>query len=112
MTRPALIARLNVRLSEEIKLRVEDAAGAAGLDLSDWARLAIHRDLGVEPDVRRPPMLPADVSDLAEQLRRIGINLNQVVHMGHLGRDVHGMALDLIGTIERLIVAIVPDDSR
>lgn len=69
---------LRCRLTAVEKMRLQKAAIAAGLSLSEFVRaMLVHGRLKVVQDVRQFD------AELYDNLRRIGINLNQAVHKFH-----------------------------
>lgn len=57
----ALSARITLRLSEQLKQRVEDAASRDSLSVNAW----LVRSLSVATDANRPPVRPAATSGRA-----------------------------------------------
>lgn len=67
-----------MRLSEEEKENIEEKATISGLTLSEYMRQAavtasVKINIIHEPNVDQ-------ISDLAYQLKKIGININQIAH--------------------------------
>lgn len=92
------VAQVHVLLTEGEKARVRDLAAAGGLSVSEFGR---RRMLG------RP--VTSRVDEAAErQLRRIGVNLNQIARaantFGHVERRavLDGLVAELRGVMARL----------
>jgi hypothetical protein len=51
-------ARINLRLSEQLKSRVEEAAGRAGVSINAWLVRAAARAVEAEVEPRTPPRAP------------------------------------------------------
>ena len=68
------IVQVNIRLTEEESNKVNQYASASGLSAANWIRGKIFR--GKFPPVKLSPL---DASIYTE-LKKIGVNLNQVTH--------------------------------
>lgn len=97
-------ASLRSWVTPEEKQRVEAEARAAGAGLSDYVRQLCLRRGGqgqVVAGTRRNP----DAKRLADEMRAIGINLNQIAHVANSVGDVRRVdALEV--TIEQLTDAL------
>ena len=83
-------ARLEIRLSEAEKARLEQQAESEGTTPSALLRAALAASI-----TRRPFLTPRDVESLdavREEVRRVGVNLNVLLRSVHL--EQHGMAPD------------------
>ncbi len=101
-TEPRYTERLTIRLSAAEASALSKAAAALGLSPSEALRRMV-RAIGGLPlgaDVQLRPAVEA----LAEQLRRIGVNLNQVVRAMHEGRA--GVEADMAVALEHLVLAL------
>lgn len=91
-------------VTPEEKQRLEAEARAAGNGLSEYVRYLCTRRAGQAPTVagtRRNP----DAKRLADELRAIGINLNQIAHIANSVGDVrHEDVLE--ATIDQLKVTM------
>ena len=79
-------------VTPEEKQRVEAEARAAGNGLSEYVRSALPRRGGQTPIVagtRRNP----DAKRLADELRAIGINLNQIAHVANTDGDLRRVGM-------------------
>ncbi len=85
-------------------LRIQQAAAAAGESLSDYARSMILKGRVV---VQQTRSLDHAVFD---QIRRIGVNLNQAVRKLHATGRLPPELPRAAATIERLLTKIMADD--
>ncbi|MGK2255250.1 MAG: hypothetical protein ACI8Y6_000541 [Brevundimonas sp.] len=84
--------KLTLRLRAEDMARLETEAGRSGLSRTQWSVSLIRRRLH-----NRPQMTPAERVDLLEvrrELRRIGININQIARALNTA-VMEGVVLDL-----------------
>jgi hypothetical protein len=89
---------LAIRLTSAERIRVEQAALAAGLTASDYARGLV---LSGRVVVRQNRKLDHAAFD---ELRRIGVNLNQLTRLAHQrGRFPAGLS-DVFATLERILI--------
>jgi hypothetical protein len=94
--------RLTVRLSAAEATVLAAAADALALTPSETMRRLVRAVAGL-PLAADGRLAPA-VDRLAEQLRRIGVNLNQIVRAMHEGRA--GVEDELLAAIEQLMLAV------
>lgn len=94
--------RLTVRLSAAEAASLAAAADALALTPSETVRRLVRAVAGL-PLAADGCLAPA-VEALAEQLRRIGVNLNQIVRAMHEGRV--GIEDELLAAIEQLMLAV------
>jgi hypothetical protein len=94
--------RLTVRLSAAEATVLAAAADALALTPSETMRRLVRAVAGL-PLAADGRLAPA-VDRLAEQLRRIGVNLNQVVRAMHEGRA--GIEDELLTAMEQLMLAV------
>jgi hypothetical protein len=89
---------LAIRLTSAERIRVEQAAFAAGLSASEYARSLV---LAGRVVVRQNRALDHAAFD---ELRRIGVNLNQLTRLAHQrGQFPAGLA-DVFATLERILI--------
>lgn len=95
--------RFNLRytLAELEFLRAE--ASKAALSPHEYAR---RRTLGARLPTSSGRADPA----LINELNRIGVNLNQLAHMGHLGNDVTDEVGQLVNELRRTLEYVVARD--
>lgn len=101
-TEPRYTERLTIRLSAAEASALSEAAAALGLSPSEALRRMV-RAVGGLPLMTDAHLRPA-VEALAEQLRRIGVNLNQVVRAMHEGRA--GVDAELGTALDHLVLAL------
>jgi hypothetical protein len=94
--------RLTVRLSAAEATVLAAAADALALTPSETMRRLVRAVAGL-PLAADGRLVPA-VDRLAEQLRRIGVNLNQIVRAMHEGRA--GVEDELLAAMEQLMLAV------
>ena len=92
---------LRCRLRPAEYLRIRQAAQAAGLTLSDYIRRMLLRG---EVTVRQSRSLDPDVYD---QLRRIGVNLNQAVHKLHATGQIPPELARAAAVVEAFILGMM-----
>jgi hypothetical protein len=92
---------LRCRLRPAEYLRIRQAAQAAGLTLSDYVRRMLLRG---EVTIRQYRSLDPDVYD---QLRRIGINLNQAVHKLHATGQIPPELARAAAVVEAFILGMM-----
>lgn len=85
-------------------LRIQQAAAAAGKSLSDYARSMILKGRVVVQQTR------AVDHAVFDQVRRIGVNLNQAVRKLHTTGRLPPELARAAATIERLLTKIMADD--
>lgn len=101
-TEPRYTERLTIRLSAAEASGLSEAAAALGLSPSEALRRMV-RAVGGLPLSADAHLRPA-AEALAEQLRRIGVNLNQVVRAMHEGRV--GVDAELGTALDHLVLAL------
>jgi hypothetical protein len=94
--------RLTVRLSAAEAAGLATAGQALALTPSETVRRLVRAVTGL-PLAADGSLAPA-VEALADQLRRIGVNLNQVVRAMHEGRA--GVQDELLVAVEQLMLAL------
>jgi hypothetical protein len=83
-------------------MRLQKAALAAGLTLSDFVRaMLVHGRLKVVQDVRQFD------SELYDQLRRIGVNLNQAVYKLHSTGDAPPELAQAAAAVEKVVMKLI-----
>jgi hypothetical protein len=112
MSRPKIdehskrVVQVNIRLTTEENDKVNGYATASGISPANWIRQKVFT--GKNPPVR---MSPLDTS-IYQELKRIGVNLNQAAHklnQGDFPRDVQVLQVQLIALLNRVLKAIVHD---
>jgi hypothetical protein len=93
--------RLIVRVSDEEQTRIRDGARKAGLRVSEYVRrMAIDGEVVVRRD-------SAYGMSMASQLRRIGVNLNQLTRLAHIEGELPPELAQLCGRVEGILDKIV-----
>lgn len=112
MSRPKIedqrkrVVQVNIRLTTEENSKVSEYAAASGLSPANWIRLKAFT--GKNPPVR---MSPLDTS-IYQELKRIGVNLNQAAHklnQGDFPKDLQALQVQLIALLNRILKVIVHD---
>ncbi len=93
--------RFTVRPAEYV--RIQQRAAAAGESLSDYARSMVLTGRVVVEQTRALDHAALD------QLRRIGVNLNQAVHKLHATGRVPPELASAAATVERILLRIIDD---
>lgn len=95
--------RFTVRPAEYV--RIQQRAAAAGESLSDYARSMVLKGRVVINETQTLDHAAFD------QLRRIGVNLNQAVHKLHASGRVPPELARAAATVERIIMKLIDDGS-
>ena len=114
MSRPKIneqdkrVVQVNIRLTTEESNKVNGYATASGISPASWIRQKAFT--GKNPPVR---MSPLDTS-IYQELKRIGVNLNQAAHklnQGDFPKELQDLQLQLIALLNKILKAII-DDSQ
>lgn len=112
MSRPKIdeqdrrIVQVNIRLTTKENSMVNENAAASGLSPANWIRQKAFT--GKNPPLR---MSPLDTS-VYQELKRIGVNLNQATHKLNLGEfpsDMRELQQQLVALLNKILKAIVYD---
>ena len=112
MSRPKIdekdkrVVQVNIRLTTEENTKINGYAVASGLRPARWIRQKVFT--GKNPPVR---MSPLDTS-IYQELKRIGVNLNQATHklnQGDFPIDLRELQFQLITLLNKVLKAIVHD---
>jgi Bacterial mobilisation protein (MobC) len=112
MSRPKIneqdkrVVQVNIRLTIEENSKVNSYADASGLSPANWIRFKIFT--GKNPAVK---MSPLDVS-VYQELKRIGVNLNQVAHklnQGEFPSELAKVQIELILLLNKVLKAMLHD---
>ncbi|WP_137137270.1 plasmid mobilization relaxosome protein MobC [Rhizobium sp. FKY42] len=99
---------INVRVSHQEYAAIEDAARLAGMSVSAFFRSLLLEGAGVRPVLTKEDRLI--MAALLEDMRMIGINLNQVARSLNAGRHVHVSELDInLGNVQRIQAAVMSE---
>lgn len=99
---------LNVRVSDAEHLAIEEAAKSAGMSVSAFFRSLLLEGAGVRPILTAEDRLI--MAALLEDMRMIGINLNQVARSLNGGKGVHPSELDInLGNVQRIQAAVMSE---
>lgn len=97
---------INVRVTEAEHQAIEEAAKAAGMSVSAFFRSLLLEGAGVRPILTSEERLI--MAALLEDMRMIGINLNQVARALNAGKGVHPSELDInLGNVQRIQAAVM-----
>ncbi|MGE7371425.1 plasmid mobilization protein [Neorhizobium sp. NPDC001467] len=84
---------VNVRVTDAEHEKIEAAAKSAGMSVSAFFRSLMLEGAGVRPILTRDDRLV--MAALLEDMRKIGVNLNQVARAINSGKVVHPAEIDL-----------------
>jgi hypothetical protein len=91
-----------LRLDAEGHAKLDAWAEAHSLPRAVAARALIGKALGGELIKPRRNRIAGDVSILIGELRRVGHNLNQAVHLMHMGTSTDDLARQLQDTLQEI----------
>ena len=95
---------LRCRLRPSEMFRLQKAARSAGLTLSDFVRaILVDGRLKVTQEVRTFD------ADLYDELRRIGVNLNQAVYRFHSTGDAPPQLLRAAAAVEKAVMDLIDE---
>jgi len=112
MSRPKIndqdkrIVQVNIRLTTEENVKVTEYAKSSGLSPANWIREKVFT--GKNPATKLSPL---DAS-VYQELRKIGVNLNQATHklnQGDFPSELRMIQLDLMMLLNRILKAILHD---
>ncbi len=98
--------QVNIRLTNEETNKVNQWAAACGLSPANWIRKKVFT--GKFPPVKLSPL---DAS-IYQEMKRIGVNLNQVTHkinQGDLPKDYLVCQLELLLLLNKILKALIDD---
>ena len=99
---------INVRVSDAEHSAIEEAAKSAGMSVSALFRSLLLEGAGVRPILTAEDRLI--MAALLEDMRMIGINLNQVARSLNAGKGVHPSELDInLGNVQRIQAAVMSE---
>ncbi|MDQ0457691.1 DUF6290 family protein [Rhizobium paknamense] len=99
---------INVRVSDAEHSAIEEAAKLAGMSVSAFFRSLLLEGAGVRPILTAEDRLI--MAALLEDMRMIGINLNQVARSLNAGKGVHPSELDInLGNVQRIQAAVMSE---
>lgn len=89
-------AKIDVRFTPQERARIDRRASSLGVRPSSWVRAVVLDNLdaradyvrGLEEAMAEVPVPDPVVARLVEQLRRVGVNLNQALRRGLVEEDV------------------------
>lgn len=112
MSRPTIndndkrIVQVNIRLTTSENDKVTEWATSSGLSAANWIRHKIFT--GKNPPAKLSPL---DVS-IYQELKRIGVNLNQATHkinQGEFPHDLRSVHLELSALLKTILQALLHD---
>ena len=112
MSRPKIdekekrVVQVNIRLTTDEDTKINGYATASGLSPANWIRQKAFT--GKNPPVR---MSPLDAS-IYQELKRIGVNLNQAAHklnQGDFPKELQDLQRQLIVLLNKILKTIVDD---
>lgn len=99
---------LHVRVTDDEHVAIEKAAADAGMTVSSFFRSLNLEGAGVRPILTAEDRLV--MAALLEDMRMIGINLNQVARALNSGRGVHPSELDInLENVQRIQAAVMSE---
>lgn len=112
MSRPKIneqdkrIVQVNIRLTSDENAKVNEYATASGVSPANWIREKVFT--GKMPATK----LSALDTSIYQELRRIGVNLNQATHklnQGDFPSELRMIQLDLMTLLNQILKAIIND---
>lgn len=112
MSRPILddnkkrTVQVNIRLTAEESNQVNDYAEASGLSPANWIRHKVFT--GKNPAVKVSPL----EASIYQELKRIGVNLNQVAHklnQSALPNDLEKVLIDVRHLLDEILTTLLHD---
>lgn len=112
MSRPKIskqdkrIVQVNIRLTTDENVKVNEYAKSSGLSPANWIREKVFT--GKIPATKLSPL---DAS-VYQELRKIGVNLNQATHklnQGDFPSELRMIQLELMTLLNRILKAILHD---
>lgn len=100
------MTQINIRLTQDEHAKVSQYATASGLSPANWARYKLF--VGKFPPVKLSPLDAA----LYLQLKKIGVNLNQVTHRINAGafpKEYLNCQLELNDLLNKILNALIHD---
>ena len=100
------IVQVNIRLTIEESNSVNEYATTSGLSPANWIRHKIFT--GKNPPARLSPL---DAS-IYQELKKIGVNLNQAAHklnQGDFPNDMRMIQLELLMLLKRILKTLLHD---
>ncbi|KQZ60496.1 mobilization protein [Rhizobium sp. Root149] len=99
---------INARVSDAEHSAIEEAAKSAGMSVSAFFRSLLLEGAGVRPILTVEDRLI--MGALLEDMRMIGINLNQVARSLNADKAVHPSELDInLGNVQRIQAAVMSE---
>lgn len=97
---------VNVRLTDAEHGKIEEAAKVADMSVSAFFRSLLLEGAGVRPILTRDDRLI--MAALLEDMRKIGVNLNQVARALNSGKAVHPSELDInLANVQSIQAAVM-----
>lgn len=100
------IIQVNIRLTEAENAKAIAYAEASGISPANWIRITVFS--GKFPPIK---LSTAD-ADLYRELKKIGVNLNQVTHrinQGDFPKEYLERQAELIGILNRILTVLTDD---
>ncbi|TIS88500.1 MobC family plasmid mobilization relaxosome protein [Mesorhizobium sp.] len=99
---------VHARVSADEYAAIEKAAKAADMTVSGFFRSLVLEGAGVRPILTKDDRLVMAL--LLEDMRAIGVNLNQVARSINSGKSVHPSELDInLGNVQRVQAAVMTE---
>lgn len=98
--------QVNIRLTAEESNKINEYATASGLSPANWIRHKIFT--GKNPPARLSPL----DSSIYQELKKIGVNLNQAAHklnQGDFPKDLRMIQLELLMLLKRILKTLLHD---
>jgi hypothetical protein len=100
------VVQVNIRLTKEEIKKVNQYASTSGMSPANWIRYKVF--VGKFPPVKLSPIDTA----LYQELKRIGVNLNQVTHkinQGDFPKEYLMRQLELTALLNRILKTLIDD---
>ncbi len=115
MSRPRInkqdkrVVQVNIRITESESSTLNEQAAASGLSPANWIRYKVFT--GKNPPAKLSPL---DAS-IYQELRKIGVNLNQAAHklnQGDFPQEFRTLQLELLMLLNKVLKAILHDSQH
>jgi hypothetical protein len=112
MSRPKIdekdkrVVQVNIRLTEDESSTINEQAEASGLSPANWIRHKVFT--GKFPPHKMSPLEAA----LYQELKKIGVNINQMTHKLHLGEQPHDYRTtqrEIVELLDKICKALAHD---
>ena len=103
------VVQVNIRLTTEENAKVNEYSTSSGLSPANWIRAKVFT--GKVPSARLSPL----EASIYQELRKIGVNLNQATHklnQGDFPKELRMIQLELMTLLNRILKALIHDSQH